>query len=148
MTNKHPRNSETRFMDRLRRLSRPLSHLVVFGLLALSVHMPAAHAAIVTTDAIVSAQQADQDRARVKGLLDREDVKQRLLAAGVNPTDVVARVDALSDTEVHALAGKMDELPAGGDALGVLVFLFVVLLITDILGLTDIFPFVKKPVRR
>ncbi|WP_197703283.1 PA2779 family protein [Sulfurifustis variabilis] len=148
MTSKRPRTTETLLMDTLRRLSRPLSHLVVLGLLALSVHVPAAQAAIVTTDAIVSAQQADEDRARVKGLLDREDVKRRLAAAGVNPTDVAARVDALSDTEVHALAGKMDELPAGGDALGVLVFVFVVLLITDILGFTDIFPFVKKPVRR
>lgn len=135
-------------MDKLRRLSRPVSHLVVLGLLALSVHLPAAQAAIVTTDAIVSAQQAEQDRARVKAVLDREDVKQRLLAAGVSASDVVARVDALSDAEVHALAGKIDELPAGGDALGVLVFLFVVLLITDILGFTDIFPFVKKPARR
>jgi hypothetical protein len=134
-------------MDKLRRLARPLSHLVVFGILALSVHAPAVQAAIVTTDAIVSAQQAEQDRTHIKGLLDREDVKQRLLAAGVSPGDVAARVDALSDIEAQTLAGKIDELPAGGDALGVLVFLFVVLLITDILGFTDIFPFVKKPAR-
>jgi hypothetical protein len=49
---------------------------------------------------------------------------------------------------VRTLAAKIDELPAGGDALGLLVFVFIVLLITDILGFTDIFPFVKKPHER
>jgi hypothetical protein len=42
----------------------------------------------------------------------------------------------------------MDQLPAGGDAVGVLIgaslFVFIVLLITDILGFTDVFPFVKS----
>lgn len=135
-------------MDKLRRLSRPISYLVVFGVLALSVHFPAAQAAIVGTDAIVSAQQADQDRARVQDLLNREDVKQRLLAAGADPREIGARVNALTDNEVHTLAAKIDALPAGGDALGVALFVFVLLLITDILGFTDIFPFVKKPTRR
>lgn len=135
-------------MDKLRRLSKPIAHLVAFGVLALSIHLPAAHAAIVGTEAIVSAQQATQDRTRVQDALNREDVKQQLLRAGVNPSDVAARVDALSDSEVHQLAAKMDQMPAGGDALGVALFVFVLLLITDILGFTDIFPFVKKPARR
>jgi len=29
-------------MEKLRRLTKPVSHLVVFGLLALSLHLPAA----------------------------------------------------------------------------------------------------------
>ncbi len=135
-------------MDKLRRLSKPVIHVVAVGVLALSVHLPPAHAAIVGTEAVVSAQQAMQDRSRVQDLLNRQDVKEQLLRAGADPRQVAARVDALSDEEVHQLAAKMDSLPAGGDALGVLLFVFVVLLITDILGLTDVFPFVKKPVRR
>lgn len=135
-------------MDKLRRLSKPVIHVVAVGVLALSVHFPPAHAAIVGTETVVSAQQAMQDRSRVQDLLNREDVKEQLLRAGADPRQVAARVDALSDEEVHQLAAKMDSLPAGGDALGVLLFVFVVLLITDILGLTDVFPFVKKPVRR
>lgn len=135
-------------MEKLRRFIRPISAAVVLGMLALTMHFPAAQAAVIGTEAIVSAQQAEQDRARVLDLLGRDEVKQQLLAAGVDAREVAARVDALSDDEVHQLAAKMDQLPAGGDALGVLVFVFVVLLITDILGFTDIFPFVKKPVRR
>ena len=142
------RVTETLLMNKLRRLARPIGYVVTLGVLALSVHLPAAHAAVIGTEAVISAQQAELDRARVQDLLGRVEMKNRLLAAGVDPGQVSARVDALSDDEVHQLAAKIDQLPAGGDALGVLVFVFIVLLITDILGLTDVFPFVKKPVRR
>ena len=125
-----------------------IAQLVTFALLILSMHMPAAQAALIGTDSVVRAEQAQQDRARLESLLNREEVKQRLLQQGVDAADVKARIDALSDSEVETLAQRIDQLPAGGDALGVLVFLFVLLLITDILGFTDIFPFVKKPVRR
>lgn len=135
-------------MNKLRRLARPMSYVIAVGVLALSVHLPAAHAAIIGTEAVVSAQQARLDRSRVQDLLSRAEVKQRLRAAGVDPKQVAARVNALTDNEVHQLAARIDQLPAGGDALGVLVFVFIVLLITDILGFTDVFPFVKKPVRR
>ena len=135
-------------MNKLRRLARPISYIVTVGVLALSVHLPAAHAAVIGTEAVVSTQQAEIDRSRVQSLLGRAEIKQQLLAAGVDPSQVSERVDALNENEVHQLAAKIDQLPAGGDALGVLVFVFIVLLITDILGFTDVFPFVKKPVRR
>lgn len=146
--NRNFRVTETLLMNKLRRLARPISYIVTVGVLALSVHLPAAHAAVIGTEAVVSAQQAEFDRTRVQSLLGRAEIKQQLLAAGVDPSQVSERVDALNDNEVHQLAAKIDQLPAGGDALGVLVFVFIVLLITDILGFTDVFPFVKKPVRR
>ena len=53
---------------------------------------------------------------------------------------------ALTDEEVHKIAGNMDKLPAGGDGgvLEVLLTIFVVLLITDILGFTKVFPFTRS----
>jgi hypothetical protein len=69
------------------------------------------------------------------------------VARGVDPAQVQARLESLTDEEVQTLAANMDQLPAGGDGLGLLVFLFIVLLITDILGFTNIFPFVKHPKR-
>lgn len=135
-------------MERLRQMSKPIAQLVTFGLLVLSLHVPATHAALIGTDTVVRAEQAQQDRARLESLLNREEVKQRLLGHGVDAADVRARIDALSDSEVQTLAQRVDQLPAGGDGLGVLVFIFVLLLVTDLLGLTDVFPFVKKPVRR
>ena len=134
-------------MDKLRRLTKPVSHLVVAGLLALSLHIPAANASLIGTEAVIDSAQVQQDRARLHQVLNREDVKAELIARGVDPAQVQARVDSLTDQEVQTLATKMDQMPAGGDALGLLVFVFLVLLITDILGFTNIFPFVKHPKR-
>ena len=134
-------------MEQLRRLTQPVAHLVILGILALSLHLPAANAALVGTEAVVSAAQAQQDRERVLNTLNRDDVKSQLVARGVDPAQVQARLESLTDEEVQTLAANMDQLPAGGDALGLLVFLFIVLLITDILGFTNIFPFVKHPKR-
>ena len=38
---------------------------------------------------------------------------------------------------------KLNELPAGGDLVSTIALIFLVLLFTDIMGWTDIFPFVK-----
>ena len=135
-------------MDRLRRLTKPVSHLLAFGILALSLHFPAAHAGMIGTEAVVSAAQVQQDRERLRDVFNRDDVQAQLLARGVDPAQVQARVDSLTDQEVQSLSGKIDQLPAGGDSfLGALVFVFIVLLITDILGFTNIFPFVKHQQR-
>jgi hypothetical protein len=134
-------------MEQLRRLTQPVAHLVVLGILALSLHLPAANAAMVGTEAVVSAAQAQQDRERVLNTLNRDDVKAQLVARGVDPAQVQARLESLTDEEVQTLAANMDQLPAGGDALGLLVFIFLVLLFTDIMGFTNIFPFVKHPQR-
>jgi hypothetical protein len=84
------------------------------------------------------------DRARVLQTLDRADVQAHLRAYGVDGADVKARVGALTDTEVAELAARMDELPAGGvSVLGAILIVFLVLLLTDILGYTKVFPFTK-----
>ena len=134
-------------MEKFRRLAKPVSHVVVAGLLALTLHLPAAQASLVGTEAVINTTQAQQNRERLHELPNREDVKSQLIARGVDLSQVQARVDSLTDQEVQTLAAKMDQMPAGGDVLGVLVFLFLVLLVTDILGFTNIFPFVKHPKR-
>lgn len=134
-------------MEQLRRLTQPVAHLVVLGMLALSLHLPAANAALVGTEAVVSTAQAQQDRERLAQAFSRADLQQQLVARGVDPAQVQARLASLTDEEVQALAANMDQLPAGGDALGVLVFIFLVLLFTDIMGFTNVFPFVKHPQR-
>ncbi|GAB4515311.1 MAG: hypothetical protein Tsb0026_20850 [Sulfuricaulis sp.] len=135
-------------MEKLRRLTKPVTHLVVLGMLALSLHLPAANAAMVGTETVVNAAHAQQSRERVLSTLNRDDVKTQLMARGVDPAQVQARLDSLTDEEVQTLAAKMDQLPAGGDGLGILVFIFVLLLITDILGFTNVYPFVKHPQRQ
>ena len=86
-------------------------------------------------------------RAQLNRMLDNEVVKSYLLANGVDRETVQSRLDGLSDAEIRALSERFDEYPAGEgfETLLILAFLaFIALLITDILGYTDIFPFVKK----
>jgi hypothetical protein len=134
-------------MKIFRRFTKPVGHLVIFSFLMLSLPLPAAHAGMIGTEAVVNAAQAQQDRERLRSTLNRNDVQTQLIARGVDPAQVQARIDSLTDQEVQSLSGKIDQLPAGGDGLGLLVFIFIVLLITDILGFTNIFPFVKHPKR-
>jgi hypothetical protein len=101
-------------------------------------------AAMIGTEQVHAADNAAQNRARVAAALDRPDVARQLEAMGVSRTDAQARVAALTDEEAASLAGKVDSLPAGGDVLGVLVFIFVLLLVTDILGLTKVYPFTRS----
>lgn len=131
-------------MKLLRRLTKPVSHLVVLGLLALSLHLPAAQAGMIGTEAVVNAAQTQQNRDRLHSALNRDDVQTQLLARGVDPAQVQARVDSLTDEEMQTLATNMDQLPAGGSVVGALVLIFLVLLLTDLMGLTNIFPFVKQ----
>src|SRR3990172_6900908 len=99
-----PTYQETQVMDKLRRLTKPVSHLVVLGVLALSLHLPAANAALVGPDGVVNAAQAQQSREQLVSTLNRDDVKTQLMARGVDPAQVQARLDSLTDEEVQTLA--------------------------------------------
>lgn len=132
------------------KISKRFKRTTISSLLLMFVVMtcifPAAQAAMIGTDQIMDHSQAQQDRAHVKTLLNRADLATQLVAAGVDPVQLQARIDGLTDDEVALLAEQLDQLPAGSGILGTAVFVFLVLLATDILGYTDIFPFVKKTV--
>jgi len=97
------------------------------------------YAGIIDTAAVVDASQRTTDLATVRAGLEREDVRDRFLALGVDPLAVDARLASLTDTELHSLAGRVETLPAGGDALAVIGVVFVVLLILELVGVIDIF---------
>jgi len=122
---------------------RTIASVAAVCVLGVSLPLPA-QAGLVQTDEFVQPTSAVRDR--LSQLLMREDVRSALVARGVDPGQVQARVDALTDDEAQRLAQKLDQLPAGGDAIGVILFIFVLLLITDILGLTKVFPF-TRPIR-
>ena len=110
--------------------------------------MGLAQAKMVTTDQVIEQSTSSDDRAQVRDFLMREDVQQQLALLGVDPDEAAERVAGLSDEEIQQIVGQLDDLPAGEGGLGVVVgailIIFLVLLITDLLGLTDVFPFVKK----
>lgn len=102
-----------------------------------------ASAAIIGNEQMITEQQLASDKAEMKNALAKADVKDRLLALGVDPADVDARIDALTADELAMLQDKMDDMPAGSGALGLLALLVLIFFITDIIGVTDIFPFVN-----
>jgi hypothetical protein len=130
-------------MPTIRRSVALLSAVCVLGTSLPLPAFAAAPSSLVTTEEIVRDTPIQQ---RVTELLARDDVRAALVERGVDPAQVQARVDALTADEAQQLAERLDQLPAGGDVLGVLFAVFLILLITDILGLTKIFPF-TRPVR-
>ena len=127
----------------------PLASLLVL----LSIPIGSAQAAMVSTDQVIeqtyqsTSVAGETARERVMNFLQRQDVRNEMRNLGVDPDEAMKRANALSDAEIAQLAGKLDQLPAGEGALGVvigaLVLVFVILLITDLLCFTKVFPFTK-----
>jgi hypothetical protein len=122
------------------KVRRLIAGLLIASISNLAIPLPA-QAAMMATDAATTPSSGD--RAKIASMLDRADVRAQLEANGVNPAEVKARVAALTDDEAAELAARMEQLPAGG-IIGAIVFIFLVLLITDILGLTKVFPFTRS----
>lgn len=129
-------------------LLRPISIVAVAMVVFFSSTSAFVEAAMIETGESLARQAAQLDRQKLQHLLERSDVRNQLAAWGVQPEEARAVVDSLTDAEIRAMAGNMETLPAGGSAVGVIVgatlVVFLVLLITDILGYTNVFPFVKN----
>ena len=130
-------------MNPCRRILTLLVAISVSGLPCL----PAAQAAVIRTEQLVAApvtSNAGAGRAQLQSTLQRADVVAALQARGVEAQAARQRVAALSDAEADELASRIDLAPAGGDVLGSIVAIFVLLLVTDILGFTKVFPFTRS----
>jgi hypothetical protein len=101
---------------------------------------------LITAAEVAQATQGSAAHAQLLQTLSRAEVAAALQARGVSVQAARDRVAALTDDEAARVAAEMDQAPAGGDAIGTIVFIFVLLLITDILGFTKIFPF-TRPIR-
>ena len=134
-------------MLKSRKFCRAIVAAVIAGLFVTTMPMPRAQAALVTTEDFATQRSVANDRARLSELLAREDILRELKAYGISAEEAQARVASLTDAEVADVAGRLDQLPAGQSWFGVLigaaVIVFIVLLITDIAGLTKVFPFTR-----
>ena len=122
----------------MRKFRNPVSLILFMAMLCLGMVSPS-YAAMIGTPDIIAADKTQQQKAYIKELLARDEVRTQLIGMGVDPLHAQQRVDALTEEEVNTLVTQLDEIPAGGSALGVLAFVLIVLLITDILGLTDVY---------
>jgi len=131
----------------LRRYCRFVALPMAALMMTISMPLGVARAGLVGTDQVIDKSQAAADRALVAAFVAREDVRREFQALGVNPDDAATRVASMTDAEVQQLAARIDELPSGQGVAEALIsaalLIFLVLLVTDLMGITDVFPFVK-----
>jgi hypothetical protein len=134
-------------MKVVRQTVKPVSILLAIFMILISGPFQSASAAMVGTEAVLDTSRGLEARAYLNRFIEREDLQAALIAQGIEPEEVRARLDSLTDAEAVAIADKLDSLPAGSGAveaiLVIALIVFLVLLFTDIMGYTDIFPFVK-----
>lgn len=135
-------------MDIFRKILKPAVWILAFHMLMLSGPYQSALAAIIGTEEMILLDRGERMRDCLSNYLMREDISAVLESRGIDPAEVKARMDSLTDAELERIADQIDQLPAGSgffETFIVVIFLvFVVLLFTDITGHTDVFPFVNK----
>ncbi len=116
---------------------------VLLSLFALMQISPA-YAGMLSNDELLGSHMESLSVDQLVLMVEREDVQQQLVELGVDPDMAKQRISQLSDAEVRVLSQHMNELPAGSGVLGTVVLIFIVFIVTDMLGATDVFPFVKN----
>ncbi|MGA0838642.1 MAG: PA2779 family protein [Pseudomonadales bacterium] len=113
-------------------------HLITAALLLTAPFMPA-HAALVTTEEAMALEATAASANTITEALAREEVRRVLRDLGVEPDLALERVKALTPAELAAIEGQLQDLPAGGSLLSVLGIVLVVLIVLDLVGVTDVF---------
>jgi len=135
-------------MKEMRRAIKPISIFLIISLVCISMPYGYASAAIIETEIAKDSIEGKQARNYILSVLAREEVQAVFTAQGIDSQEAKRRLDSLTDAEVIRFAKEIKQLPAGGGAFGTIVgaalIVCLVLLITDIMGFTDVFPFVKK----
>lgn len=99
----------------------------------------AVNAAMVGTQSAVSTEQRAEYISEIKGWLGQDGVQQQLVELGVDPANASERVAAMTTEELQTLHQQIEELPAGAGVIEVIGIVFVVLLILELVGVTNIF---------
>ena len=125
----------------MRFITRPMAWLLS-AMLAFMPILPA-QAAMIGTGEIVSPAQSGLADERLQQFLDRDETRQQLQEWGVSADWVETRLNSLTDVELARIHQEIDSLDAGGtNILGILLVIFIIFVITDVIGATDIFPFI------
>lgn len=99
----------------------------------------ASFAGAIGTGYLVDSEARTGSMQRIEAYLARQDVARQLTSLGVDPASIEARLDGLTQAELSLLESHIEDSAAGGDALSVIGAVFVVLLILELVGVTDVF---------
>lgn len=131
-------------MSVVRNLNRFIVLLIASVFLLSTLSASAAQAAMIGTDVFAGSEQVESQRQSILDMLDREQVREQLVTWGVDPVNAEQRVGSMTASEVQVMHDRMQQMPAGaggGSVVSAFLIVFLVLLITDILGYTNVFPF-------
>ncbi|RVT48619.1 hypothetical protein EMM73_01360 [Rheinheimera sediminis] len=104
--------------------------------------MSQATAAVFSSEQVIANQQFNFNKQQVLSYVDSTEVQNKLIELGVSPADAKQRIASMTAEELSALNTQMNEMPAGG-IVGVVVTVLVVVVVTDLMGLTDVYPFIN-----
>ena len=104
--------------------------------------MSQASAAVFSSEQVIANQQFNFNKQQVLSYVDSAEVQNKLIELGVSPADAKQRIANMTAEELSALNSQMNEMPAGG-IVGVVVTVLVVVVVTDLMGLTDVYPFIN-----
>lgn len=116
-------------MHPIRRKAQPVAILMTVLTLLLSVPYQSAVAALVETEAMLDMSRSQEARETLKHFMNRDDVRSAIVAQGVDPLEADARLNSLTNAEVIQIADQIDQLPAGGDVIGLLVTVLVIVIL-------------------
>lgn len=124
-----------------------ISKLILAFILSITLLTQTSLAQMASTNLLFEEIALPSSKEKVLQFTTREDVVKILRQMEVNPEMIEKRVAAMTDEEASEIAQKINTLPAGSGAIGSIVgaavLVFLVLLITDILGFTKVFPFTR-----
>jgi hypothetical protein len=96
------------------RIQQLINLVVAVSLIGSTAWIAPASAGMIGTDKVAGESQASNERERIKALVARPEIAKQLETLGVPPDKAQSRIDAMTDSEVRTLAGRIDALPAGG----------------------------------
>ena len=100
------------------------------------------HASVYTSEQVIQIQQFNYNKQEVLNMIDDATVQNKLIALGVSKEDALKRLDAMTPHEVNELNRQLNEAPAGG-IVGTIVTVLVVVAVLDLMGITDVYPFIR-----
>ena len=135
-------------MKLIRQRSKSTGVFLIILMVMVAVPYQSVLAAMIETEATLDITLKGQEaRNAIKTILVREDARAVLRAQGIDPLEAMARVDSLTDAEAQRIVDEIEELPAGGGFfvtfLLVVGIIVVILIITDAMGYTNVFTFVR-----
>ena len=135
-------------MNVLRKTLKPMSLSLAVIMFLIAAPVQSVPAAMIDTETIMDSARGREAREYLHQLMARKEIQAAIVAQGIDPNEAWARINSLSDNEVIRIADQIDQLPAGGGLVEFLLIIilagFIVLVVLDLTGVTDVFPFIKS----